>query len=121
MPGYVPRGGMDPVAAIRAIRAAGGIASIAHFAQAPDHVPLLRDLMGEGLDGLETHHRSFDAPTRAHMAAVAAELGLIETGGTDYHGDTGPYTLDHAALVMPDPLVARLREALRTRGRQPRS
>jgi predicted metal-dependent phosphoesterase TrpH len=120
MPGYVPRTGMDPVAAIHAIRAAGGLASVAHFAQAPDRVPLLRDLQAEGLDGLETHHRSFPAATRERMTAVAAELGLVETGGTDYHGDLGPYALDHAALVMPDNLVAALRAALATRGRVPR-
>jgi 3',5'-nucleoside bisphosphate phosphatase len=120
MPAYVPRAGMDPVAAIHAIRAAGGLASVAHFAQAPDRVPLLRDLQAEGLDGLETHHRSFTAETRERMAAVAGELGLVETGGTDYHGDLGPYALDHAALVMPDDLVADLRAALAARGRLPR-
>ncbi|MCJ7712187.1 MAG: hypothetical protein MUQ32_15300, partial [Chloroflexi bacterium] len=66
-------------------------------------------------DGLETHHRSFDAETRAAMSAAAAHLGLVETGGSDYHGDLGPYAETHALLVMPDPLVANLREALRTR------
>jgi predicted metal-dependent phosphoesterase TrpH len=120
MPAHVPRAGMDPVAAIHAIRAAGGIASVAHFAQAPDRVPLLRDLRAEGLDGLETHHRSFTAETRERMTAVAGELGLVETGGTDYHGDLGPYALDHAALVMPDDLVADFRAALDARGRLPR-
>jgi predicted metal-dependent phosphoesterase TrpH len=116
LPAYVPRAGMDPVGAIHAIRAAGGIASLAHFWQAPDRVPLLRDLMAEGLDGLETHHRSFDEATRGRMAALAADLGLVATGGTDYHGDLGPYALDHAALVMPDALVAGLRAALRRTG-----
>ena len=59
-PGYVPRTGLGPVEAIHAIRAAGGLASLAHFWQAPDRISLLRDLIAEGLDGLETHHRSFD-------------------------------------------------------------
>jgi hypothetical protein len=116
MPGYVPRFGMNPVEAIGAIRAAGGLAAIAHFAEAPRHVPLLRELIAHGLDGLETHHRSFDADTRDAMSAVARELGLVETGGSDYHGDTGPYAEAHAGLVMPAPLVAGLRAALRSRG-----
>ena len=34
MPGYVPRQGLGPVEAIRAIRAAGGLASLAHFPEA---------------------------------------------------------------------------------------
>ncbi len=112
MPGYVPRQGMGPVEAIHAIRAAGGLASLAHFPEAPDHLPLLRDLVGEGLDGLESHHRSFDAAARAAVGAVAQALALVETGGTDYHGDLGPYAGSHAGLVMPDGLVADLRIAL---------
>ena len=120
-PGYVPRSGMGPVDAIRAIRGAGGLAAIAHFPEAPQHLPLLRELIGEGLDGLETHHRSFDAETRDRMSAVARLLRLVETGGTDYHGDLGPYAESHAGLVMPDALVAGVRAALRARGWPDRS
>jgi len=116
LPGYVPRTGMGPVEAIRAIRAAGGLASIAHFGEAPRHQPLLRELIAEGLDGLETHHRTFDPETRAAMSATARLLSLVETGGTDYHGDLGPYAGSHSGLVMPAELVAGLRAALRARG-----
>ncbi len=116
LPGYVPRTGMDPVEAIRAIRAAGGLASIAHFSTAPTRLPLLRELIAVGLDGLETHHRSFAPETRDAMSGCARLLGLVETGGTDFHGDTGSYAEAHAGLLMPDELVAGLRDALRTRG-----
>lgn len=112
-PGYVPRTGLDPAEAIRAIRAAGGIASLAHFRDAPERLPLLRELAAEGLDGLETHHRSFDAETRSTMSTVALLLRLIRTGGTDYHGDHGPYADSHAALDMPSDLVTGFRDALR--------
>jgi 3',5'-nucleoside bisphosphate phosphatase len=111
-PGYVPRTGLGPVDAIRAIRAAGGLASIAHFREAPTRVDLLRELIDEGLNGLESHHRSFDEETRAAVGETARALGLVETGGTDYHGDLGPYAGAHAGLVMPDDLVAGLRTAL---------
>jgi predicted metal-dependent phosphoesterase TrpH len=116
LPGYVPRTGMGPVEAIHAIRAAGGLASIAHFGEAPQRQPLLRELIVEGLDGLETHHRTFGHETRASMSATARLLGLVETGGTDYHGDLGPYAESHAGLVMPGELVAGLRAALAARG-----
>ena len=46
------------------------------------------------------------------MGETARALGLVETGGTDYHGDLGPYAEAHAGLVMPDALVAGLRAAL---------
>lgn len=119
-PAYVPRGGLDPVAAIRAVRAAGGLASLAHFAEAPGRASLIRELMAAGLDGLETHHRSFDAPTRDAMSAFARSMGLVETGGSDYHGDHGPYADTHAELVVPDELAAGVLRALDGRGRAPR-
>ncbi len=116
-PGYVPRGGLGPIDAIRAIRSAGGLASLAHFPEAPLREPLVRELMGAGLAALETHHRSFDEPTRAAMSKAAQRLGLVETGGSDYHGDHGPYAQTHAELVMPGWLVEGVMTALsRLRG-----
>ena len=38
------------------------------------------------------------AATTAAVGAVATDLGLLATGGTDYHGDLGPYPESHAAL-----------------------
>jgi predicted metal-dependent phosphoesterase TrpH len=114
-PGYVPRTGLDPVSAIRAIRAAGGLASLAHFPEAESRRALLRDLMDEGLDGLESYHRSFDAETRSAVSAVARSLGLLETGGSDYHGDLGPYADTHALLVMPEAVIHGVRLALTPR------
>jgi 3',5'-nucleoside bisphosphate phosphatase len=111
-PAYVPRDGLDPFEAITAIRRAGGIASVAHFSEAPDHLPLLRALVEAGLNGLESHHRSFDEETRASVGAVARSLGLVETGGSDYHGDLGPYAETHAEMVMPEWLVAGVRAAI---------
>jgi predicted metal-dependent phosphoesterase TrpH len=119
LPAYVPRSGLGPIEAVRAVRAAGGLASLAHFSEAPRQVPLLRELIGEGLDGLESHHRSFDAATRAAVGEVARTLRLVETGGSDYHGDLGPYAGAHAELVMPDWLVRGVRSAMRARGALP--
>jgi hypothetical protein len=77
---------------------------------------MLRTLIGEGLDGLETNHRSFEPETRQAMAGVARALRLVATGGTDYHGDMGTYAQAHAGLVMPAELVDGVRAALRARG-----
>ena len=46
------------------------------------------------------------------VGAVARALGLVETGGTDYHGDYGPVRGGHAGLVMPEALGRGLRAAL---------
>lgn len=111
-PAYVPRQGLGPIEAIRAIRAAGGIASLAHFAEAPRHVSFIRDLMAAGLNGLEVYYRSYEAPAVAGLRAVADELRLVATGGTDYHGDRETYAEAHAELWFPKPAAAAFRTAL---------
>jgi predicted metal-dependent phosphoesterase TrpH len=64
-----------------------------------------------GMAGLEVDHRDHDERQRAHLRGLAAELGLLVTGGSDYHGrgkqnrigecGTAPEVL--AALLGPDP------------------
>jgi predicted metal-dependent phosphoesterase TrpH len=100
-PGYVPRQGLGPIEAIRVVRSAGGLASLAHFAEAPARLPLLRDLRDAGLRGLEVYYRAFSAATVAALAGVAATLGLVPTGGSDYHGDGVTYAEQHAELWVP--------------------
>ena len=104
-PGYVPREGIGPLEAISAIRAAGGLAVLAHFGVADQQEALLRELIGAGLNGIETHHRSFDAPTIRSVATVAARLQLVPSGGTDFHGDECTYAEAIAETVIPAALV----------------
>ncbi|HEY8817214.1 MAG TPA: PHP domain-containing protein, partial [Candidatus Limnocylindrales bacterium] len=58
-PGYVPRTGLGPLEAIDAIRAAGGLPALAHFAEAPARTDLVRELADAGLGGLEVYYRAF--------------------------------------------------------------
>jgi 3',5'-nucleoside bisphosphate phosphatase len=100
-PGYVRREGLGPEGAIAAIRSAGGLPVLAHFREAPERGDVIRELIDVGLAGLEVYYRAFDQPTVDAMAAVAAANGLVATGGTDYHGDTGSYAASHAMLWVP--------------------
>jgi hypothetical protein len=111
-PAYVPREGIGPLAAIRAIRAASGLAVLAHFAEAPLRRAVLVELRDAGLGGLEVYYRTFDRGTVAALEAIATELGLVATGGSDYHGDTGTYAEAHAQLWVPPTVADRLAEAL---------
>ena len=115
-PAYVPREGMGPREAIEAIRGAGGVPVLAHFSEAPDQVPLLRELIEIGLAGLEVFYVSFAPETVQSVAAVADELGLIATGGSDYHGDTTTYAESYSALRIPDSVAANLRDAVERAG-----
>ena len=115
MPAYVPRNGLGPVAAIGAIRAAGGLPVLAHFREAPERIPTLRELVEHGLGGLEVYYRSFDQPTVEAVGGVADALGLVRTGGTDYHGDLGPYAESHAELWVPPEVGVKLKSAIQGR------
>jgi predicted metal-dependent phosphoesterase TrpH len=112
MPGYVARTGLGPFDAIRVIREAGGLASLAHFSNAPERQFLIQRLIDAGLGGIETHHRSFDVATREAMTAFARRLHLVPTGGTDYHGDLGPYAQSHEELEIPEAVEAAVLAAL---------
>ncbi len=100
-PAYVRRDGLGPDEAIRTIADAGGVPVLAHFREAPARIPLLRELKDVGLAGLEVYYRSFDAETIVAVGTVATDLGLLATGGSDYHGDLGTYAESHAALWVP--------------------
>jgi len=101
-PGYVPRQGLGPREAIDAIRAAGGLASLAHFREAPGRPDVIDRLCDWGLGALEVYYISFDEATRAAVARVAADHGLVATGGSDYHGDSWTYEQAQAACHVSD-------------------
>jgi len=111
-PGYVAREGIGPHEAIRAINAAGGLASLAHFWSAAERPKVATELIDAGLRGIEVHHPSFEPATVAAVGEVARRFGLVATAGTDYHGDLGTYAEAHARLEVPPTLEAGVRAAL---------
>jgi predicted metal-dependent phosphoesterase TrpH len=112
MPAWAPRDGLGPRGAIEAIRDAGGMPVLAHFGEARERIGVLRELVAAGLAGLEVHYRNWERKTVASVGAVADELGLLRTGGSDYHGDFGPYAESHAALWVPPEVGQRLQGVL---------
>jgi predicted metal-dependent phosphoesterase TrpH len=116
-PAYIQREGMGPRDAIETIRDAGGVPVLAHFAESPEQVPLLRELQRIGLAGLEVFHLSFTPDVVEAVGAVASELRFIATGGSDIHGDTSSYADAHATLHLPESVVGPLREAMEAAAR----
>jgi predicted metal-dependent phosphoesterase TrpH len=90
-PAWVPPRGIGTLEAIGAVRRAGGLPSLAHFAAAPQRLELLRELRDAGLGGLEVYYRAFPSERVTALAATARTLSLVPTGGSDYHGDLMTY------------------------------
>jgi predicted metal-dependent phosphoesterase TrpH len=63
-----------------------GVVSLAHIKDRGTR-SFLERLKLEGLDAVETRHPSHDADTRARLTDFALALGLLRTGGSDWHGD----------------------------------
>lgn len=75
---------------IEMVSAAGGVPVIAHprarQAAAVLTAEVIASLVPLGLRGLEVDHPDHDQAARAELRGIAAELGLLTTGSSDYHG-----------------------------------
>ncbi len=90
-PAYVVVDRTPSTAAVAAIRAAGGVATVAH----PRQIALESDkawneffgaLVDAGLAGIEVGHPSHKPRHRAFFGALADRFDLVPTGGSDFHG-----------------------------------
>jgi 3',5'-nucleoside bisphosphate phosphatase len=99
-PAFVPRCGAAPADVIRVVHEAGGVVSMAHpgLTRRDDLIPAMA---AAGLDALEVRHSDHDEAAEAHYRALARELGLAATAGSDYHGDAGRRASTLGAVVMP--------------------
>ena len=86
---YVGRYALDPVHAIGLVRDAGGVAVLAHPRAGREWVVSDEEigrLAAAGLAGVEVFHPDQPAAERAGLLALAHDLGLVATGGSDDHG-----------------------------------
>jgi predicted metal-dependent phosphoesterase TrpH len=92
---HVARYALDPARAIALIRAAGGVAVLAHPRargwMVPDEV--IAGLAAAGLSGVEVWHPDQDRDQRRHLQDLAARLGLVASGGSDDHGELTGYRI----------------------------
>ena len=85
-PAYVARTGVPPGEVIAIIHEAGGLASLAHPGVTRRDERLAEWAAG-GLDALEAYHSDHsDAEVTLYLERAQA-LGLLVTGGSDFHGD----------------------------------
>ncbi|ADK83973.1 PHP domain protein [Desulfarculus baarsii DSM 2075] len=93
-PAYVEKYRLECDQAMALLRAAGGVPVLAHpglLKQPPTALEaLLRQLASMGLEGLEAHYSEHDELLTKRLQAMAGKLGLIVTGGSDFHGAAKP-------------------------------
>ena len=109
LPAFVPRSGPSPEAVIETIHRAGGLASLAHpgRTQIDARIPALRNA---GLDALEAYHSDHDAAAADRYHRMADDLGLLITGGSDYHGDPA-HGVSIGSATLPSECWQRLHAA----------
>jgi hypothetical protein len=107
-PAYVPRPAFSPGEAIALIHAADGVSVLAHpGSQMPDGV--IERLRAVGLRGLEVWHPQHGNATVRRYRALAERLGLLETGGSDFHSEHR--SVDLGELPVPVTVLEPLKAA----------
>ncbi|WP_022662114.1 PHP domain-containing protein [Paucidesulfovibrio longus] len=91
---YVPRTRLSPAQALEVLRAEGATPILAHpyLLQLPlsQLEVRLRELMDLGLEGMEVYYTEHSNDIRRAYRALADRLGLLVSGGSDFHGSVKP-------------------------------
>lgn len=94
-PGYVPRMRLRAEEAITLSRETGAVPVIAHphtlNLRAEEFATGFRRLVDLGLGGIEAYYGEYTVDMRNRIARICAELGIVATGGSDYHGKYKPH------------------------------
>jgi hypothetical protein len=96
----VARQGATPTAEVAIIRQAGGISSMAHPGVTAQDA-LIPELAAAGLDALEVYHTDHSVEDAARYLALARQLGLAVTGGSDFHGFRSAHSNGFGAIQLP--------------------
>ncbi len=116
-PGYVERRDPSIEKVLRWIRESGGVSSWAHPARfirkaALPAEDLFRELAAKGLNAIEVYHSDHLAEEESRFLALAKELELGVSGGSDFHGP-GQSRARLGSLHLPDALLEDLKACSR--------
>lgn len=94
-PAFVSKYRISCQEAIDAIQKAGGVSVLAHpgLLELPDGVDIdqvVERLSSQGLIGIEVEYPGHTPDQKRHYKDLARRFGLIETGGSDFHGSARP-------------------------------
>ena len=99
-PAYVSKDQLGMRDAIAMVHAAGGLAVLAHPGSSATR-ERLEALLLLGLDGVEVKHPSHSPQDTARIRTLSEQLGLLLSGGSDWHGaGDGPRTIGMMQVPM---------------------
>lgn len=104
-PAFVPRRPLFANDAVRLVRDSGGAAVLAHPLTMGDFRKQLPELIDSGLAGLEAYYGPYREEDRRMLATLAADHGLIATGGSDYHGPDHREGRDLGNVAVPSRVI----------------
>ena len=120
---YVPKDKLTPQAGIAALKKDGALAVLAHPYLLSLPEPRLREMLvqlkSHGLDGLEVLYPEHGFEDQRRFRRLAEELGLAQTGGSDFHGGVKPdieLGRGRGNLAVPGELLEALKARLRDQG-----
>jgi predicted metal-dependent phosphoesterase TrpH len=117
-PAFVAKSHLTLADAISMLHRAGGLAIIAH----PGPLGTRRRVegwMALGADGVEVRHPGHSPDDTARLGALVEHLGLVPSGGSDWHGAaTGPRTI--GAMQVPHAWLERQETRLSERAERGR-
>ena len=85
-PAYVERDKMTPAQAVSLIVGSGGLPVFAHPVTFIGYESMTLELLPFGLAGMEVFYKNSPPEEVARTRGIAQKLGLIPTGGSDFHG-----------------------------------
>ena len=68
-----------------------------------------------GIDGLETNYSSYNSETTSNLSNIAKKFNLLESGGSDYHGENKPninigFGYENKPLKTPYEFLLKMKE-----------
>ncbi len=116
---FVPREKVTPMQAVQLILKAGGIPVLAHptlYHMSDKRLGLLLyRLKGAGLAAMECIYSTYSPSEERQMKKLAAQYGLLPSGGSDFHGDTKPKLdlgVGYGNLQVPVEILTNLKKWL---------
>ena len=115
---YTPPCRPGPEETVRFIKSLGAVAVLAHPLLNLDEGQLrqlLPSLKEAGLDAMETIYSTYTPEETAVAKQIAEDFGLLESGGSDYHGSIKPHIqigTGQGTLAVPEGLMTAMEERL---------